>query len=301
MNGNNSLFNLIFPQMNPAAAVSTGVAHSNIDNLMGKSSDYGKPFEYVSTNVGTPKAVAIPLNMSRYAELIDKSGIGESLYSFIKDTAGYRWSQVPLSAGFLDEPDASPDKLATGRARKSIEESQKKAMRKWSPEQLQNYIVSKLKKGDDPSGIVAYYLDKYTPKERYGGEYIAGSNFFDPDTIKLYQTMQRVPEREVGGIRVGEGISRLISEFDFFGKRASGEYGTTLHEPIHAIFSHPESWQDPGGQMDYDKIEKQMAGNLKQIYGESLMKALMDNLLVQSPLTTKDTSKINQLGLSKYR
>ena len=49
MNGN--LFNLIFPQMNPAAAVSTGVAHSNIDNLMGKSSDYGKPFEYVSTNV----------------------------------------------------------------------------------------------------------------------------------------------------------------------------------------------------------------------------------------------------------
>ena len=59
MNGNNSLFNLIFPQMNPAAAVSTGVAHSNIDNLMGKSSDYGKPFEYVSTNVGTPKAVAI--------------------------------------------------------------------------------------------------------------------------------------------------------------------------------------------------------------------------------------------------
>ena len=53
--------------------------------------------------------------------------------------------------------------------------------------------------------------------------------------------------------------------------------------------------------MDYDKIEKQMAGNLKQLYGESLMKALMDNLLVQSPLTTKDTSKINQLGLSKYR
>jgi len=294
MNGDNSLFNLIFPQMNQAAAVSTGVAHSNIDNLMGKSSDYGKPFEYVSTNVGTPKAVAIPLNMSRYAELIDKSGIGESLYSFIKDTDGYRRSQVPLMPSFLDEPDASPDKLATGRARKSIEESQKKAMRKWSPEQLQNYIVSKLKKGDDPSGIVAYYLDKYTPEEGVGGQYIPGrKDFFDPDTIKIYQSMQRVP----AGEGLGEGISRLLSEFDFFGEESSGEYGTALHEPIHAVFGHPGSSQDPGSQQDYKIVENQMAGNLKQWYGESLMKALMDNLLVQSPLTMKDTSKINQLGL----
>tara|TARA_R110002020_G_scaffold78248_1_gene196907 strand:- start:736 stop:1626 length:891 start_codon:yes stop_codon:yes gene_type:complete len=296
MNGN--LFNLIFPQMNPAEAVSTGVAHSNIDNLMGKSSDYGKPFEYVSTNVGTPKAVAIPLNMSRYAELIDKSGIGESLYSsFIENIAGYRRSKVPLSAGFLDEPDASPDKLATGRAKKSIEESQKKAMRRWSPEQLQNYIVSKLKKGDSPSGIVAYHLDEYTPKEGVAGHYIPGSNFFDPDTIKLYQSMQRVPARE----GMGEGISRGISEFDFLGDKASGEYGSTLHEAIHAIFGHPESSQDSGSQRDYKIIEKQMASNLKQWYGESLMKALMDNLLVQSPLTMEDTSKINQLGLDKYR
>ena len=112
--------------------------------------------------------------------------------------------------------------------------------------------------------------------------------------------MSRVTSPEGMGLEA-LGTSQSKAGFDLFGKSAAGEYGTTLHEPIHAIFSHPESWQDPGGQMDYDKIEKQMAGNLKQLYGESLMKALMDNLLVQSPLTTKDTSKINQLGLSKYR
>jgi len=37
MNGN--LFNLIFPQMNPAAAVSTGVAHDNINSLMGNGNN----------------------------------------------------------------------------------------------------------------------------------------------------------------------------------------------------------------------------------------------------------------------
>tara|TARA_R110002020_G_scaffold389725_1_gene600307 strand:+ start:76 stop:927 length:852 start_codon:yes stop_codon:yes gene_type:complete len=39
MNGDNSLFNLIFPQMNPAAAVSTGVAHDNINSLMGNGNN----------------------------------------------------------------------------------------------------------------------------------------------------------------------------------------------------------------------------------------------------------------------
>ena len=109
-----NLLQFLQSQMAPAQAVSTGVAHSNIDNLMDKPSDYGKPFEYVSTNVGTPKALAIPLNMSRYAELIAKSGVGEAIHPFIK-------SEVPLSYNFLNEPASTPDTLSTGRAWKSDE------------------------------------------------------------------------------------------------------------------------------------------------------------------------------------
>jgi len=280
-----NLLQFLQSQMSPAKAVSTGVAHSNIDNLMGKPSDYGKPFEYVSTNVGAPKAIAIPLNMSRYAELIAKSGVGEAIHPFIK-------SEVPLSWNFLNEPASTPDTLATGRSWKSVEASQKKAMREWTPEQLQDYIVSKLGRGDNPSGIVAYYLDKYVHPEGQGGHYLAGRKFGEPDTIKLFQSMSRVDHPEYG-----RGISKSTAGFDLFGKSAAGEYGTALHEPIHAIFSHPEDWQEPGGQIDYEKVVKEMAGNLKQKYGESLLKSLMDNVLEEAPLTSKDTSKIQQLGL----
>jgi hypothetical protein len=280
-----NLFQFLQSQMAPAQAVSTGVAHSNIDNLMGKPSDYGKPFEYVSTNVGTPKALAIPLNMSRYAELIAKSGVGEAIHPFIK-------SEVPLSWNFLNEPASTPDTLATGRAWKSVEASQKKAMREWTPEQLQDYIVSKLGRGDDPSGVVGYYLDKYVHPEGQGGHYLAGRKFADPDTVKIFQSMSRTNHPEFG-----KGISYSTAGFDLFGESAAGEYGTALHEPIHAIFSHPESWKDPGGQLDYEKVVKEMANNLKQQYGESLMKSLMENVLGESPLTRKDTLKIQQLGL----
>jgi len=280
-----NLLQLLQSQMSPAQAVSTGVAHSNIDNLMGKPSDYGKPFEYVSTNVGTPKALAIPLNMSRYAELIAKSGVGEAIHPFIK-------SEVPLSYNFLNEPASTPDTLATGRAWKSVEASQKKAMREWTPEQLQDYIVSKLGRGDDPSGIVGYYLDKYAHPEAQGGHYVPGRKFSDPDTVKIFQSMSRANHPEFG-----KGISYSTAGFDLFGKSAAGEYGTALHEPIHAIFSHPDDWQEPGGQIDYEKVVKEMAGNLKQKYGESLMKSLMNNVLGESPLTSKDTSKIQQLGV----
>jgi hypothetical protein len=281
-----SLFQFLQSQMAPAQAVSTGVAHSNIDNLMGKPSDYGKPFEYVSTNVGTPKALAIPLNMSRYAELIAKSGVGEAIHPFIK-------SEVPLSWNFLNEPASTPDTLATGRAWKSVEASQKKAMREWTPEQLQDYIVSKLSRGDDPSGIVGYYLDKYINPEGKAGYYSAGRKFADPDTVKIFQSMSRVTSPEGW-----PGTSQAKTGFDLFGKSAAGEYGTALHEPIHAIFGHPESWQDPGGQMDYVKVVKEMASNLKQQYGESLMKSLMDNVLGEAPLTREDTSKIKQLAIN---
>jgi len=283
-----NLLQLLQSQMSTTQAVSTGVAHSNIDNLMGKPSDYGKPFEYVSTNVGTPKALAIPLNMSRYAELIAKSGVGEAIHPFIK-------SEVPLSYNFLNEPASTPDTLSTGRAWKSVEASQKKAMREWTPEQLQDYIVSKLGRGDDPSGIVGYYLDKYAHPEAQGGHYVPGRKFSDPDTMKIFQSMSRVDHPEFG-----KGISKSSAGFDLFGKSAAGEYGTALHEPIHAIFSHPDDWQEPGGQIDYEKVVKEMAGNLKQKYGESLLKSLMDNVLGEAPLTSKDTSKIQQLGLETY-
>jgi len=278
------------PQMSTAQAVSTGVAHSNIDNLMGKPSDYGKPFEYVSTNVGTPKALAIPLNMSRYAELIAKSGVGEAIHPFIK-------SEVPLSYNFLNEPASTPDTLATGRAWKSVEASQKKAMREWTPEQLQDYIVSKLGRGDDPSGIVGYYLDKYTPVDSDAmAHYLPGRKFSEPDTIKLYQSLQRVPSQGFG-----EGTAQALTNYDLFGGPASGEYESVLHEPIHAIFQHPSDDVGVGSQRGYANVVKTMAENLKKQYGESLMKSLMDNVLGEAPLTRKDTEKIEQLGFNRSR
>jgi len=284
-----NLFQFLQSQMAPAQAVSTGVAHSNIDNLMGKPSDYGKPFEYVSTNVGTPKALAIPLNMSRYAELIAKSGVGEAIHPFIK-------SEVPLSWNFLNEPASTPDTLATGRAWKSVEASQKKAMREWTPEQLQDYIVSKLSRGDDPSGIVGYYLDKYTPVGSDAmAHYKAGRKFSEPDTIKLYQSLQRVSGQ------FGEGTAQALTNYDLFGGPASGEYESVLHEPIHAIFKHSSDDVGAGSQRAYSNVVKTMAENLKKQYGESLMKSLMDNVLGEAPLTREDTSKIEQLGFNRSR
>lgn len=282
-----NLLQFLQSQMAPAQAVSTGVAHSNIDNLMDKPSDYGKPFEYVSTNVGTPKALAIPLNMSRYAELIAKSGVGEAIHPFIK-------SEVPLNWSFLNEPASTPDKLSTGRARQSVVESQKKAMRDWTPEQLQDYIVSKLGRGDDPSGIVGYYLDKYTPVDSDAmAHYQAGRKFSDPDTIKLYQSLQRVSGQ------FGEGTAQALSTYDLFGGPAPGEYESILHEPIHAIFRH--EGEGVASQKGYSNVVKIMAENLKKQYGESLFKALMDNVLGETPLTRKDTEKIEQLGFHRSR
>ena len=43
MNGNNSLFNLIFPQMNPAAVESTGVAHDKINSLLSQQGETTQP------------------------------------------------------------------------------------------------------------------------------------------------------------------------------------------------------------------------------------------------------------------
>ena len=278
--------------MTPAAPDATGFAHDEIDELIEKPkpkpSDYGKPFEYVSSNVGTPKAHAIPLNMSKYAELIEKSEVGKVINRFVK-------SKVPLSWNFLNEPASSPDTLATGRAWKSVEASQKKAMKEWGPEELQSYIVSKLKRGDDPSGIVAYYLDKYIDPEGIGGRYSPGRKFSDPDTVSIYQSTSRVTSPEGWS-----GVSQAKAGFDLFGESAAGEYGTVLHEAIHSIFSHPEEWKKPGGQLDYEKVVKEMASNLKQKYGESLMKSLMDDLLGVAPINLRfepDTSRIKQLPL----
>ena len=51
MNGDNSLFDLIFPQMNPAVAESTGVAHDKINSLLSQQGETTQPSQFPTGSI----------------------------------------------------------------------------------------------------------------------------------------------------------------------------------------------------------------------------------------------------------
>jgi hypothetical protein len=231
--------------LEPAVPDATGV-HHNIDNLLMKSdyinqfykdapeSAYGKPYEYISSYLpsefysGSNKATSIPLNMLHYADIIRDANVAKALSPAASEFyKGQRYR----------DPESSFDFSAN---------TSDMASKTW-----QWKILEKMKRGDRPHGLVAYY-EPENPQEDMAGEYIKSHQRWpagigrtmeslestDPDTIKIYGSKQfkSYGPNEISKHIALSGLGDALDEdIDTY---TEGEYGTVLHESLHGAISH---------------------------------------------------------------
>jgi len=263
--------------------------HHNIDNLISdykinsyyKNSEeayYGKPYKYYA-NLGEERhRMSIPLNMAHYADIIEKTNLPKSLSPVIeKYLPGQYYSRK------------------TGNISHG--------------ERIERNLLNKLRKGDAPGGLVAYYQPwqrgsddrRHGYDKDIGGYYKMGKYTTRPDTIKIFADAYKWGN--------GSTTTRSMSPFGFvppqtgfhpeYGKwridnKAQARYGTVLHEPIHGIkfprkvagmkhMAHTDKAgmkKFPGfSQSDYSQYVKEMAENLKSTYGGETLRRQLNRLL----------------------
>ena len=244
-----------------AAPDATNV-HNNIDNLIVESDiinkfynntpswAYGKPYKYKPSPVMSPEKAltSSPINMMHYYDLIKKSDLNKSFYDI-------------LSYGY-DKNIFSPKKSKRSK-RKS------------------DYILSKLKKGDRPDGIVAYQEPGYH-KGLAAAEYIHSKSSSSPDTIKFY-------------VQYVDPLKNIPS---------------FVHEPVHSVASHgplshsyyakePDSGKnilytpksfEKGEDRAMNILKNKLGNNFLQSYMNALLsnnKNMVDSILSLSPSLTR--------------
>ena len=176
-------------------------------------------------------------------------------------------------------------------------------------ESITRNLVNKLRKGDVPGGLVAYYQPwqrgsddrRHNYDKNIGGYYKMSKNTTSPDTIKIFADAHKWGN--------GSTTTRSMSPFGFvppqtgfhpeYGKwridnKAGARYGTVLHEPIHGInfprkvagmknMAHTDKEgmkKFPGfSQSDYSRYVKEMAKNLKSTYGGETLRRQLNRLL----------------------
>jgi len=121
-------------------------------------------------------------------------------------------------------------------------------------ESIENHLLHKMRKGDDPGGLVAYYQPwqrgsdaaSHNYAKNIGGYYKSAQDTTSPDTIKIFADAY-----EPGSGSTDSSVYTIRNEAPFgfippqtggdkYGKwrienKASARYGTALHEPLHGI------------------------------------------------------------------
>ena len=156
-------------------------------------------------------------------------------------------------------------------------------------ESIEKDIVNKLRKGDAPGGLVAYYEPYHSSRQDIGGYYSPSRNTTSPDTMRIL----------ADAYRYGSTTRKHPAGFEFAKSKspwsdgASGRYGSLLHEPIHGIkfprevagmkyMDHTDK-AEGFSQWDYRNYVKEMAENFKSKYGGEILRRQLNRLFKGKP------------------
>mgnify|MGYP003661699898 CR=1 FL=1 len=165
-------------------------------------------------------------------------------------------------------------------------------------ESIEKDIVNKLRKGDAPGGLVAYY-EPYRQAKDIGGHYTSSKNTTSPDTIRIFaDAYKRGLSTDVRNLASFRFTPPLTGVHPKYGEwtidtKASARYGTTLHEPIHGIkfprkvAGMNQMWhthkEEGFSQADFRNYVKEMAENFKSKYGGEILRRQLNRLLKGKP------------------
>jgi len=236
--------------------------HSNIDKLLLENkmlrgneefynnsleTDYGKPYKYKLTSPVDEYRTSVPLNMRHYADIMERANISKTF-----EEANI---ESPFSAAQYFE-----------------------SLPGVKVEDLQNSLLSKMKRGDAPGGIVGYYeplkmaedvKGKDALHQELAGALYTGARDVSaaPDTIRLYDNWKT--------------------------------YTSLLHEPLHGIrypfqgktikLGHAK--KPPVDQESFNRYEEKMMKNLFDFHGYPASKNEIINLIARD-----DKLKQQELG-----
>jgi hypothetical protein len=187
--------------------------HNNIDSLILQSEMDNRFYGKVGEFMGKKE---YPINMFDYANLMSKADISGSTSKLGKFFGGL--------TEFVGEQD-----LKTAR----------------------NRLLSKMRLGDSPGGMVAYRSSH--PNENKRGTYFPAKNpLMAPDTIRLYQSHE--PDK----ITVSSGLHEPLHSMDFSHgfKHLAGPSGKISHRELAGL-----------RQKDFDLYEQNMIKSLSDYFG----------------------------------
>jgi hypothetical protein len=233
MNGDNNLLSLIFPQMNPSVAVSTGVAHKEIDKLIQKPKQYKKgEFKPSSILPNTQeKQKVIPIDMDSFAELFKLGFSKDALISMMEDKrfADEIYKGHDERFYYPNDYESDPEIMkkilkATREVIKNDPESQK-LYGKERVNKIYDTVLSRIEKGDAPGGLVGYVFPEWNPGDEPGwrnrmAEYVDAFSGRS-DKFPFNQVRETVPDTM---LFYRESLEHLL--------------GTAYHEPLHASITH---------------------------------------------------------------
>ena len=165
-------------------------------------------------------------------------------------------------------------------------------------ESIEKDIVNKLRKGDVPGGLVAYY-EPYRGMEDIGGYYTSSKNTTSPDTLriladawKINKNTSRSSLASFGFVPPETGVDPKYGKW-YRDNKASGRYGATLHEVLHGIkfprkvAGMNQMWhthkEEGFSQADFRNYVKEMAENFKSKYGGEILRRQLNRLLKGKP------------------
>ena len=172
--------------MNPAAAVSTGVAHDEIDKLIEKPKQYKKGEFRPSSALpdAQEEQYVVPINMDSFTELFKLGFSKDALREMMADK---RWADEAYRSSsdrsYWTPMDVESDPKAMQeiykQAKKDIKESpeMQKMYGEEKIDKIYNTILSRVEKGDSPRGLVGYVFPEWNPGDEPGwrgpeGEYV---------------------------------------------------------------------------------------------------------------------------------
>ena len=249
-----SLFQFLQSQMAPAQAVSTGVAHDEINKFIVQrkySKGEFKPSSIPALATAHLQENIIPIDMENFAELFKMGFSKDALERMMKDKTMSERMDILEKEGFKDLDVRKQSDIA-----KQVYEGIK--IDKNKLDEYYNTILSRVEKGDAPGGMVAYAFPDYSPEVRGEPGSIGGS--YTPAFFGVRDKLESL------GVDVDSLVKTVPDTMGIYAPHIQsflkgGKWSeqplmsTIMHEPIHAAVLHDEEGY---GQKEFQVASNQM-------------------------------------------
>ena len=238
--------------MTPAAPVSTGTAHDEINSLM-QTKEYKKgefkPSSIPALEAAHEQENIIPIDMKNFAELFKMGFSKDAVERMMKDkTMSERWAVLEKEG--VNDLDVRQQRDIAKQVYEGIKIDKDKL------DEYYNTILSRVEKGDAPGGMVAYAFPDYSPEVRGEPGSIGGS--YTPAFFGVRDKLESL------GVDVDSLVKTVPDTMGIYAPHIQsflkgGKWSeqplmsTIMHEPIHAAVLHDEE--------GYGQREFQVASN----------------------------------------